>query len=406
MFNNVGFYTKRRGFGGAGGVTPTPSRNLTITPSLSNNAETISWIATSNMAEGTLINYEITNLSNTDFTDGAVSGTIALNSNGGFTITRNLDRLINYSNNNVVFNLQVINPATSVVLGESANAVVKPATPLTATGGDTVTLVDDYYTVHIYTTTGNTSFVISNLGDYPANLTVRSLVVSGGSMGSGGSSYKESVFGAITNYSQIGGQGGRAGRATESNIAANNYSVGTVNVTVGQGSSISGPPLPENSIFGNIVPTGTTVGGASASFGQTLSPYSRIEGAGGGGRGQTSNGGDAVATSYTNVRGGAGGTGLTSDITGTSVTYACGGGGGGNDSGGIRGCTGAGSGGSQNSTTGQSAAPNTGSGGGGGGGPPLAGIPDNTYVFSNPGAGGSGIVVVRYLTRYRNMALL
>ena len=400
-FNNIGFFAKRRGLGGVGGVTPAPSRNLVITPTLSNNAETISWTATSNMAAGTILNFAITNLSNTDFTDGAVSGNVTLNSSGGFTITRNIDRLANYSNTNVVFNLQVINPDSSVVLGQSANAVVKPATPFVATGGITTT-VDTAYTVHTFTSTGNSNLTISALGEYPSNLSVRALVVSGGGAGALGSSYRESIFGAITNYSQVGGPGGPGGRATDSNISASTFSIGNVKVTVGAGGTANVGAV--NSSFNNVVPTGNTISGASATFTESPSPYNRSESAGGGGYGAGGNGGNGVATSLTNVRGGAGGVGLISDITGTAVTYACGGGGGGSTGGGLAGCSGAGNGGGDGNN-GANATVNTGGGGGGGGPPTLASIPDNTTVFSTGGNGGSGIVVVRYLSRYRNMAL-
>lgn len=401
MFNDVGFYTKRRGLGGQGGVTPAPSRNLVITPALTNNAETISYTATSNMPAGTVLNYLITNLSNTDFTDGTVSGSVTLNSSGGFTLTRNIDRLANYSNTNVVFNLQVINPNSNVVLGSSANAVVKPAAPFVATGG-TITTVNTIFTVHTFTNTGNSNLTVSSLGDFPGNLSIRSLVVSGGSAGAPGSSYRESIFGAITNYTQVGGPGGPSGRAADSNVAANTFTVGNVRVAVGTGGTANVGPT--TSSFNNVIPTGNTISGASATFTESPSPYNRSESAGGGGFGAGGNGGNGVATSLTNVRGGQGGIGITSDITGTTATYGCGGGGGGADSGGPAGCTGAGNGGSDG-INGANATVNTGSGGGGGGPPSLGSIPDNTVVFSTGGNGSSGIVAVRYLTRYRNMAL-
>jgi hypothetical protein len=400
-FNNIGFYAKRRGLGGVGGVTPAPSRNLVITPTLTNNAETISYTATSNMPAGTVLNFLITNLSNTDFTDGTVSGNVTLNSSGGFTLTRNIDRLANYSNTNVVFNLQVINPASSVVLGQSANAVVKPAAPFVATGGN-VTTVNTIFTVHTFTNTGNSNLTVSSLGDFPGNLSLRSLVVSGGGAGAPGSSYKESIFGVITNYTVVGGPGGPSGRATDSNVAASTLTVGNVRVAVGTGGTANVGSTPSS--FNNVIPTGNTISGASATFTESPSPYNRSETAGGGGFGAGGNGGNGVATSLTNVRGGVGGIGITSDITGTSITYACGGGGGDPESGGGRGCTGAGNGGG-NGSNGESATANTGSGGGGGGSPTLNSIPDNTTVFSQGGNGGSGIVALRYLTRYRNMAL-
>lgn len=403
-FNDVGFFAKRKGLGGQGGVTPAPNRGLTVTPVLSNNAETITWNIQSNMTFSPTLKYVITNLSNTDFTDGAVEGNITLDSNGSFTLTRNLDRLANYSNSNIVFNLQLVNPESNVLLGQSSNAVVKPATPLTATGG-TVTLYDNKYTIHTYSTTGNSSFAVSTLGDYPANLDVWAVIASGGGAGGQGFSYKESVFGSVTNYTQYGGAGGQGGFVYEGNIKASTLNVGTVAVSVGVGASNATLFIAGNSSFANIVPTGTTTAGDRATF-EISSPYNRLESAGGGGRGATTDGLDGVASSITNVRGGQGGQGLTTLITGSSLTLGCGGGGGGPDSGGLAGCSGAGNGGSTASPyNGANASVNTGGGGGGGGPPALGSIPDNTTVYSDGGNGGSGIVIVRYLSRYRNMAL-
>lgn len=105
-------------------------------------------------------------------------------------------------------------------------------------------------------------------------------------------------------------------------------------------------------------------------------------GAGGGGAGGV--GGDASGGI-----GGTGGVGITSDITGESVMYAFGGGGRGSSSAGMSGDgiwnDGYGEPGN-NGRVGQPGKPNTGAGGGGGG--------INTYRTS--GAGGSGIVVIRY----------
>jgi hypothetical protein len=401
-FNNVGFFAKRRGLGAQGGVAPSPGRGLVITPTISNNAETITWTIQSNMTFQPTLKYQITNLSNTDFTDGSVSGNITLNPSGGFTITRNLDKLANYSNSNVIFNLQLISAESNVLIGQSANAVVKPATPFVATGGNT-SLVEGKFTVHTFTTTGNSNLTISALGDNPGNLDIRTLIVNGGSAGSSGSSYRESIFGAITNYVVVGGNGGGAGYANESNTKANAFSVGNIAVRVGTGAS--NVTTANTSSFNNVVATGNTFN-AGASVYDPPGPYTRTSVAGGGGRGATANGLVGVANIPTSSSGGQGGAGYTTDITGTSVTYGCGGGGAAYGRGGLAGCSSGGNGGSSSSPyDGSNAVPNTGGGGGGGGPPDLDSIPDNTVVGSSGGFGASGIVVVRYLTRYRNMAL-
>jgi hypothetical protein len=108
--------------------------------------------------------------------------------------------------------------------------------------------------------------------------------------------------------------------------------------------------------------------------------------AGGGGGGAAQAGQDAVDTQ---TQSGDGGAGKTYSISGSSVTYAGGGGGapyGTGDSG--DGGLGGGSPGAPPSTNATSAQANRGGGGGGG-----RGFSGNTY---NSGAGGSGIVIVKY----------
>jgi len=105
--------------------------------------------------------------------------------------------------------------------------------------------------------------------------------------------------------------------------------------------------------------------------------------AGGGGAG-------AVGNPPTNVKGGDGGIGVSSSITGTATYYAGGGGGGGytalGTTQGLGGTGGGGAGGNQNS--GIAGTPNTGGGGGG------AGVGYNSAGYG--GAGGSGVVIIAY----------
>lgn len=104
--------------------------------------------------------------------------------------------------------------------------------------------------------------------------------------------------------------------------------------------------------------------------------------AGGGGGGATTAGYSPSAGN----RGGVGGAGLTSDITGKSVVYGSGGGGGGSYKG-ASGGSGAGAGANGTSTEGTSGVANRGGGGGGGG---------QWQTSYRSGAGGSGVVVLRY----------
>lgn len=107
---------------------------------------------------------------------------------------------------------------------------------------------------------------------------------------------------------------------------------------------------------------------------------------GGGGGGAGAPGGNPTRAGNKNSTAGAGGIGISSDITGESKYYA-GGGGGSGIAGSTRGRGGAGGGG-DGSHVGESGTPNTGGGGGAGG--------SSVGVWGQGGNGGSGVVIVRY----------
>jgi len=257
--------------------------------------------------------------------------------------------------------------------------------------GGTVTY-DGGYTVRTFTSSG--TFIT------PIGLTADILVVAGGGGGGAGG----------------GGAGGLI-YSTSTSISA-----GTTTVTVGTGGVVGSVSAQggngENSIFGTLTAIGGGGGGAYN--------FDGISGGSGGGAGhygnsggtstpsqgndggivipygspcgcygyQTGGGGGAGAageiltiTSGFN-RAGNGGNGLQINITGTSTYYA--GGGGGTSYSGFmpvgNGGLGGGGKGASGSALGFSGTPNTGGGGGGG----------NTVYGS--GAGGSGVVIIRYLT--------
>ena len=116
-----------------------------------------------------------------------------------------------------------------------------------------------------------------------------------------------------------------------------------------------------------------------------LDPTKTVYGRGGGGGGGA--GGPGESTDGTTTKSGHGGPGLYSDITGVSVAYAGGGGGGHGYTSGQGGIGGGGNGGKGQTTSAQDGQPNS---GGGGGGVQSGGT-------ARSGAGGSGIVVLRYL---------
>ena len=143
-------------------------------------------------------------------------------------------------------------------------------------------------------------------------------------------------------------------------------------------------------------------GGGAAGGARTASPVQGFDGGstpsgapgyGGGGGG----GAGAVGGTGSNTNGGNGGAGVAVSITGTSVTYAGGGGGGTYQTGGNGGSGGAGGGGgspvgSGSDTAGTAGTANTGGGAGSG-----HRYGDAAAAVAGA-AGGSGIVILRYLT--------
>ena len=195
-------------------------------------------------------------------------------------------------------------------------------------------------------------------------------VGAGGPAGTGGSGVAgtngtNTVFGAIT---AIGGGAGctetTAGTGGSGGGSGGNGAVGLG--TAGQGNSGG---ISSNAVYGY---------------------YAR-----GGGGGAGSPGGPGILTGggWSNNSGGSGGSGLCSTITGQRVFYAGGGGGGtrdGSAQGGFGGAGGGGTAGRKPGIPGTAGTANTGGGGGGG-----TGNIDGS-ILANGGAGGSGIVILRY----------
>ena len=179
-----------------------------------------------------------------------------------------------------------------------------------------------------------------------------------------GNSGANSVFGSIT---ALGGGGGRSGSPTGTPAGGSG----------GGGGGILNTDPGGTGVFGQ---------GNSGGSGVLISGQNRA-GGGGGGAGTVGLNGISASPAIC----GNGGAGIASSISGTVTTYAGGGGGGGNtintySTPGTGGIGGGGAGG--NSST-NPAAGSTNSGGGGGAG---------SYNDSHPSAaGGSGIVIVRYV---------
>ena len=191
-------------------------------------------------------------------------------------------------------------------------------------------------------------------------------------VGSGGSIAAATSAGGTGSSSSFAGQTalGGGGGATYNALASTGSS--------GGGGAVSGTSARRTGASGTV---GQGNSGGSASTGI----YDRAAGGGGGA-------GGAGGSNTGSNTGGNGGAGLVSDITGSASAYGGGGGGGGFPGGSA---TAGGSGGSYNltagsSTPGAAALANTGGGGGGG-------IGNGGANQTVGGAGGSGIVIVRYL---------
>jgi hypothetical protein len=292
---------------------------------------------------------------------------------------------------------------TSAILDDTTITVVDP--PGNTGSGGTITYTDSNgsnavantpyiggYVVHTFTSSGTLYIPV------PASADV--LVVAGGGGGGG---------------SQWHGAGGGAGGLIYSNgytvVGGSNYTV-----TVGAG----GAALPGNSTlvgkdgsnswFGPLLAYGGGGGGTysagrpGGSGGGAV--YTHTVGTGVSGQGHAGGSGNNAAPNFGS--GGGGGAG-TNGVNGTSISggnggdgryfaafanwgdtnnpgWFAGGGGGGTMSGGTSGLGGKGGGGNNTATVGTDGQPNT---GGGGGGP-------RSHTSYVSGAGGSGIVIVRY----------
>ncbi len=307
-----------------------------------------------------------------------------------------------------------------LVINESTDTSTGTLPAFVAATGGTITTVCTNFKVHTFTGPG--TFTVSCAGNALGSNTIDYMVVAGG--GGGGS------FGPSSNN----GSGGGAGGYRESPGTASSYTASPLGaspaaalpvtatgfpVTVGGGGSNGGSAAPGNKGSDSVFAGTTTITSTGGGFGAG-NPSCRVGGPGGsgggggggshnvaGGTGNTppvsppqgnsgglscpcSSGpdqggggaGGAGAVGQTGSPGipggGDGGAGTTSSINGTPTTRA-GGGGTGNGSGGPGG---GGAGGA--SSSGTSGTTNTGGGGGG------------VYANSSAGAGGSGIVIIRY----------
>lgn len=288
---------------------------------------------------------------------------------------------------------------TSVALGRGTstnNVEWYGGTNWVALGTDTVSL-SGTYTVHTFNSSGNfvvasgtitvEVFVVAGGGGAGKQASGNPMGVGGGGAGGIGTNTAHAVSGTVTVVVGAGGTGATSGGAN--GTAGSNSSFGTI-TAIGGGYGAGGADVAGGSGGSGGGATGAGLGGAgTAGQGNTGGNGSNAAssyGAGGGG------GRSAVGANGTSGAGGNGGNGIASAISGTTAYYAGGGGGstyasgtdglGGNGGGGNAGVDGANNPGSPGTA-------NTGGGGGGG---------HYETAISDGGNGGSGVVIVRYLT--------
>jgi len=372
-----------------------------------------------------------------DYANTSATNNITVGRNGSKIDGENKDAVI-YVNGQVYTLVYVDSTEGWKTVGQTYNQIELPAF-IVATGGTVTTSGCGNFKIHTFTGPG--TFTVCSVGNAAGSNSVSYVVVAGG--GSGG--------GEINNG--YGSGGGGAGGYREGKVSSDPYSASPLAttglpvsatsypITVGGGGAAKVAPISSagasgsNSVFSTITSAGGGGGGAGPNCGinagaggsgggsygsggapkvgagntpPTSPPQGNTGGngvnnpnyAGGGGGGATSVGGNGVGTSIPAQIGGAGGTGATTSISGSPTTYAGGGGGGvyysspsNTGPGGAGGSGGGGKGGSNPSPPANLAASGTTNTGGGGGG---AGSGFNPCFSNNSGAGGSGIVIIRY----------
>jgi hypothetical protein len=260
-----------------------------------------------------------------------------------------------------------------------------PAIAPKANGGNVIE-TDGTYWYHTFRTSGTFTPQVALSTDY--------LVVAGGG---GGGSYGGGGGGAggfrtgtglsvaVQSYAITVGAGGAGGSGTSG--ASGNSSIFSSITSAGGGGggglSFGVPGIAGGSGGGtSAVNGGSSTGGAASPAGQGNAGGGATGGLSGGGGG---GGAGAVGGAGSTSVAGNGGNGTASSYSGTSVTYAGGGGGASDPQSGGTGGTGGGGNGATN-TAGGAGTVNLGGGGGGVWNPGGTG-----------GAGGSGVVIIRYL---------
>lgn len=198
--------------------------------------------------------------------------------------------------------------------------------------------------------------------------------------------------GASVSQYQAGNQGSNSSAFSQTAVGGGGGAsyIGSIQGVGGNGGSGGGGSCDSgrNGTAGKGVYPGSTYINATRQGYDGGFSTAREGGSGGGGAGATGSATDGF-------NGGNGGIGIQSSIGGTSTYYAGGGGGGGGATG-YSSVGGQGGGGAGGGSAGTAGTANTGGGGGG--------IGNNPYLGFTAGAGGSGIVIIRYPDTFPNAA--
>ncbi|OQB09317.1 MAG: hypothetical protein BWY21_00826 [Parcubacteria group bacterium ADurb.Bin216] len=291
---------------------------------------------------------------------------------------------------------------TGINGGSAVTCTASKASSVCVSGGGLTCIetIDGAYTINKYTTTngsitGNTSWIP------PTGVSQITLLVVGGGGGggntgagggAGGYLYNASLSINPTSYNVTVGAGGAGGTtAGYSGYKGSDSSFGAI-VAEGGGAGPShygnggnggcGGGAGMTNTTGSVPIPGTGSQGYPGGAGYYNSGFNGNNGGGGGA------GGPGIAAGGVS-NSGDGGPGLSNSITGTSIYYA-GGGGGGDVNNGSASVGGLGGGGNSNfNAAGSNGTDGLGGGGAGGG---------YTGTYFNGGRGGSGTVIIRYLT--------
>lgn len=307
-------------------------------------------------------------------TSGAITVTLPASPSAGNTVT-----IVDYAGTAGTNNI-IIDPNGNKVEGNTSNSLIS---------------IDRqaYNLIYINATQGWLSYAQQYSPITPAPSSVEYLVVAGG--GSGG--YDNGGGGGAGGYLTNTGFPAAKGSSYTITVGAggSSYSSGTNSVLSGSttitaiGGGKGGSSATTSGATGGSGGGGARSGGGSGSGtslqGNAGGAGSSGDFAGGGGGGANAAGGAGVNSSTS----GSGGNGLSSSITGSSVTYAGGGSGGSFGLAVGSGGTGGGATGTNSSTKPTGATANTGGGGGGAG---YSGSSSASYS----GDGGSGVVIIRY----------